>query len=82
MIAGCVSLTWLGKQRIMAIPGLHSWAFSLGTCSGYTAAPALPTAPGFPFVESRAEEEAAAGAGPTLIKSQELGRALGSVLKL
>lgn len=62
----------------MAIPGTAFLGIHIENLFRvYTTAPALPTLPGFPFVESGAEEEAAAGISPTLIQSQQLGRAWG-----
>lgn len=59
------------------IPGHSDWEPAQSTLRLLP----CPLSQNFHFVESGAEEEAAAGTGPTLIQSQELGRASGSVLK-
>lgn len=67
----------------MAIPGAaFPGLFRLATCSEHIKAPASPTPPGLLFVENRAQEKAGACTGSTLIKIQELGSALVSMLEL
>lgn len=62
--------------------GCVPWALQVGNLFGARPGSCLTLSPGLLFVESRAQEKAGACTGFTLIESQELGSALGSVAKL
>lgn len=62
--------------------GCVPWAFQTGNLFGAHQGSCLTHPPGLLFVESRAQEKAGACTGFTLIQSQELGSALGSVSEL